>query len=224
MKEAPYEPPMAERATHGNGRLIVVEGIDGSGKTTVAREIADRLASEGRDVRLTQEPTDSFVGTAAREALRDPDHDPVSEALLFAADHAGHVARLRPEIEQGRTIVSDRYSTSWRVYQSVTLEDAFAEGVDPRTWLTDLVEPFELEPDLVLLLDLPVERAIERLDDREQAAEKFEQADFLKAVRGRYIELAREEGFARVDATKPIEATVRDCMEHVQASDGGPAT
>lgn len=197
------------------GRLIVVEGIDGSGKTTVARELLDRLEERGQRPLATQEPTDSFLGTAVREALSDPAHDPVSEALLFAADHASHVSELRSILAEGRTVVSDRWSTSWRVYQSITLQEALGEA-DPAAWLEAIVEPFELTPDLVLLLDLPVERALERLEDRARRPEKFERAAFLKQVRGRYLELAQTRGFARIDASGPVDETVDACMEHVE--------
>lgn len=211
---------MADPAASANGDLVVLEGIDGCGKTTVARELVDRLADRGTPVLATQEPTDSFVGTAVREALADPDHDPVSEALLFAADHAGHVAWLTEQLGRGHTVVSDRYSTSWLVYQSITLQDALDEA-DPRAWLEALVEPFELEPDLVILLDLPVEAALERVDGRDTTPEKFERAEFLKEVRGRYLQLAQERGFVRVDATQPVEAAVEACLAHVESLEEG---
>lgn len=214
---ATYRGAMADTPSPGTGRLIVLEGIDGSGKTTVARRLADALREAGHPVLETQEPTDSYVGTAVREALADPNHDPVSEALLFAADHAGHVARLHRALEDGAVVVSDRYSTSWLVYQSITLEPAFDEAADPRAWLEGIVDPFELAPDLVLVLDLPVEVALDRVDGRHRASEKFEQGTFLKRVRGRYLELAQERGWETVDANRPVEQTVEACLARVDA-------
>ncbi|PSG96330.1 dTMP kinase [Thermoplasmatales archaeon SW_10_69_26] len=201
----------------GVGRLIVVEGVDGAGKTTVARRLVDRLKQRGHDVHATREPTDSFRGDAIRRALDDPDHDPVSEALLFAADHAAHVAGLRQRLAENQLVVSDRYSTSWRVYQSITLADAWPDqaDVDPATWLEDLVAPFELAPDRVLVLDLPVEQALARLDDRARETEKFERGRFLETVRERYQALTEQEGYTAVDATGSIEATVDTCLQAI---------
>lgn len=213
---------MGNDASPGSGTLVAVEGIDGSGKSTVANQLCDALRREERLVFETREPTDSYVGTAVREALRDPDMDPVSEALLFAADHARHVGTIREALDDGAVVVSDRYSVSWRVYQSLTLEPSFeASGVDPGAWLDDLVDPFEVEPDLVLVLDLPVERALERLSSRGEALEKFEEGEFLKRVRGQYLALAQERGFVRVDAKASLEEVFETCWEHVVDAVGG---
>ena len=80
------------------GLFIVLEGVDGSGKTTLARGLAERLASEGADVRLTAEPTDGRIGTLLREGITD---DPRAEALLFAADRACHTAEIGRLLEEG---------------------------------------------------------------------------------------------------------------------------
>lgn len=206
---------MVDANTSGPGVLVAVEGIDGSGKTTIAQRLCDHLRSRETLVFETREPTDSYLGTAVREALRDPEQDPVSEALLFAADHAGHVATIREALADGAVVVSDRYSTSWRVYQSLTLRGAF-EDLDPSSWLASVVEPFEVHPDLVLLLDLPVENAIDRVTSREERQEKFEEGEFLKSVRGRYLELAQQEGFVRVDASRPMEDVFDECLAHLE--------
>jgi dTMP kinase len=199
------------------GRLIVVEGVDGAGKTTVAERLVERLRADGHDVHATREPTDTFRGQAVRRALDDPDHDPVSEALLFAADHAAHVADLREDLAEGRVVVSDRYSTSWRVYQSITLADAWPEDADetPGEWLESLVKPFELEPDRVLVLDLPVEEALARLDERPEEAEKFERRRFLETVRERYRDLAARHGATLVDASGTPNDTLEACLVEI---------
>lgn len=214
---------MARTASPGSGALVAIEGIDGSGKSTVARRLAEHLRRRETLVFETREPTDSYVGTAVREAVSDPEHDPVSEALLFAADHAGHLATIREALEDGAIVVSDRYSVSWRVYQSITLEEAFEDRA-PGPWLEDVLAPFEITPDRVLVLDLPVETALERVDGRARADEKFEHEAFLKRVRGRYIELAREEGWTRIDAGQPPEDVFDDCLAEIEdLVDGGSA-
>jgi dTMP kinase len=210
---------MAE-PTPGPGHLVAVEGIDGSGKTTVAQRLCDHLRARETLVFETREPTDAYTGTAVREAIRDPEHDPMSEALLFAADHAGHVATIRQALADGAVVVSDRYSISWRAYQSVTLEDVLED--EPAGWLEGVLEPFELTPDLVLLLDLPVERALERVEARDVGPAKFEAEAFLKEVRGRYLTLARERGYERIDASGSPDEVFEACRERVEGLvDGG---
>lgn len=213
----------ATRASEG--RLIVVEGLDGAGKTTLAQRLVDHLRQQGYEVHATREPTDTFRGEAIRRALEDPDHDPVSEALLFAADHAAHVAELRERLADDQLVVSDRYSTSWRVYQAITLADAWPADadVDPDAWLADLLAPFELRPDRVLVLDLPVDKALERLDERPREAEKFERSRFLERVREGYRRLADQEGYALVDASGSVDATLEACLDEIEDALEGPA-
>lgn len=206
-------------ASPGPGRLVVVEGVDGAGKSTVTRRLAGRLEHDGHEVVTTREPTDTFRGQAVRRALADPEHDPVSEALLFAADHAAHVAEIRQEIDEGRLVLSDRYSTSWRVYQSITLAEVWPEeaGLSPEAWLAGIVAPFELTPDRVLVLDVPVQTALDRMGDRDEDAEKFERGEFLETVRARYRELGNQAPYARIDATGRIEDTVEACLAEIRA-------
>ncbi len=211
-----YSATMAE--AHGEpdpGRLIVLEGIDGSGKTTVAQRLAGLLDPGDGSFVSTREPTGSTVGAALRPVLSDPDHDPVSEALLFAADHADHVARLREALEAGKTVLSDRYSFSCLAYQGATLADRWPDR-DPVAWLEDVLAPFELAPDLVLLLDLPVGDALERVGGRTRGNEKFEQAGFLGQVRDNYRRLADERGFEIIDASGTPEATVDACRAAIE--------
>lgn len=199
------------------GRLVVLEGIDGAGKTTVAERIELELQAQGIELTRTREPTQSEAGQAVRRILSDPEHDPVSEALLFAADHATHTAWLREQLSKGKLVLSDRYSTSWLVYQSLTLRSVWPEQstLTPREWLDHVVAPLELSPDLVLLLDLPVEAAMARMGGRGEQAEKFEEAAFLEEVREAYLQLARERGFVTIDATLSPEATAAACLEPI---------
>ncbi len=211
-RDQTYSATMAE--AHGEprpGRLIVLEGIDGSGKSTVAQGLSQVLDPGDSSFKLTREPTGSAVGQALREVLSDPEHDPVSEALLFAADHADHVARLRDDLDAGRTVLSDRYSFSCLAYQGATLADRWPQR-DPLTWLETVLAPFELEPDLVLLLDLPVETALDRVGGRLRESEKFEEAIFLEEVRSNYLRLADERGFEIIDATGHPDATLKACQ------------
>jgi dTMP kinase len=130
------------------GRLIAFEGGEGCGKSTQATRLAERLGAV-----LTHEPGDTPLGAAVRAVLLDsPDLDvtPRAEALLMAADRAQHVVEVvRPALESGRTVVSDRYIGSSIAYQGYGRQLSPAEIAGLSEWATD-----ELWPDLVLLLEV----------------------------------------------------------------------
>lgn len=218
----PYGTPMAQDAV--SRRLIVLEGIDGSGKSTVAHALAETLAERGLSVLSSREPTGGPAGRAVREALKDPEHDPLAEALLFCADHAAHVRWIEARLAEGHTVVSDRYSGSCLAYQGATLEENWPDGaeVTPMYWLETVLAPYEREPDLVILLDLPPALALERIGDR-TALEKFEQTGLLERVRRNYLSLAAVRGWTVVDGAQPPEAILAACLEAVEALVEGPS-
>ncbi len=181
--------------------LITIEGIDGSGKSTLLASLRRSLAD--LDPVFTREPGATWVGDAVRRAVAEK-LDPMTEALLFAADHAAHVAEIvRPALRERRVIISDRYTDSRYAYQSVTLE-----GVIPRPlrWLQNLHEGWTIPPDRTFLLVLPVEAALSRLKDPGER-EHFEMREVLERVQRNYIALAEEEParFVVVDACKGME-------------------
>ncbi|HEX2022224.1 MAG TPA: dTMP kinase, partial [Candidatus Thermoplasmatota archaeon] len=180
------------------GFLLTCEGIDGSGKSTAARAIAEALRAKGLDVRERAEPTRSWLGQAVRRGFSE-DVAPWTEALLFMADHATHAREVRAELAQGALVVSDRWSDSTFAYQGAALA---AEAPDAVALLRDMERPFDLAPDLTLLFDLDVAEALRRVGAR-GPAEKFERADFLERVRANYLRLARESParFVTVDAS-----------------------
>jgi dTMP kinase len=192
------------------GYLIAFEGGDGAGKSTQARLLAEWLRDEeGHDVLLTREPGATPLGVRLRELLLSADHtvDPRTEALLFAADRADHVAAaVRPAMERGEIVVTDRYVDSSIAYQGAG-RDLDAEDIaNLSRWATDA-----LVPDLTVLLDIPSEFArVRRANDAGRAAEdRLEalSAEFHERVRARFLELARAEParYLVVDGTLPRE-------------------
>ncbi|NJE62355.1 dTMP kinase [Thermococcus sp. 21S7] len=173
------------------GAFIVIEGIDGAGKSTQARLLAEWFEEKGYDVILTKEPTDTAFGklirklvlTGGREGIIDGariSHE--AEALLFAADRAEHVSKLiKPSIEAGKIVISDRYFYSSLAYQ-------WARGLDLE-WLIDL-NRFAIRPDLVILLDLPVKESMKRINGRSIKTEFDKIAELQKKVRENYLKLA----------------------------------
>ena len=181
--------------------LITLEGIDGTGKSTLVRLLEDRLAD--LDPVFTREPTTAWTGQAVRRGIAE-EIDPIAEALLFTADHAAHVATVvRPALAEGRLVVSDRYSDSRYAYQSVVLEKRLPA---PLAWLRALHDGWTVPPDQTFLLVLAVDEAVRRIGAHEQR-EHFEEAGTLEKVQAAYLALAEEEPsrFVLVDAEKERE-------------------
>ena len=182
----------------GRGRLIAIEGIDGSGKSTQARLLADSLGAL-----LTHEPGDTALGRELRTLLLESSSSPISpraEALLMAADRAQHVAEvIAPALGAGRWVVTDRFSASTLAYQG------YGRGLDLDE-LQSLVgwAAGGLAPDLTVLVDLSPELARER---RGRAADRLERldAEFHERVRHGYLDMARRHpvGWIVVDGSPP---------------------
>ena len=193
--------------------FIVIEGIDGAGKSTVCAAVGKALEAGGRRVRLLREPGSTPLGEHVRSILLDPgvgDLHPWTEACLFTACRAEMGAlRVRPALAAGEDVILDRYFYSTLAYQG------FARDLDVGTLTRlnlDAVE--ELEPDCVLLLDLDVGSAHSRLGatrDRMEARG----AAYLQRVRDGYLELARRDpGRWRVlDAVRPAAEVAARAVE-----------
>lgn len=181
--------------------LVTLEGIDGSGKSTLHAALKVLLAD--LDPVFTREPGATWVGEAVRRAIAEQ-IDPVTEATLFVADHAAHLATLvRPALAQGKLVVSDRYSDSRYAYQSVTLQGIIRE---PEQWLRAMHNGWSIVPDRTFLSVLPVDEALTRLKPDNQR-EHFEKRETLEKVQNNYLAYARAEPsrFVIVDAMLPPE-------------------
>jgi dTMP kinase len=187
------------------GLLITVEGVEGSGKTTQCGLLARWLRGLGHRVRETSEPDGSPIGPAIR-GLFEQDGvtlTPLAEAFLFMAARQLHVAQVvRPALEAGQIVISDRYADATLAYQG------YGRGLDLQTIreLNALATGGVL-PDLTLLLDLDPALGLKRLGARQ--LDVFERMDlaFHRRVRQGYLEIAREEKRRLVvlDAAQPAE-------------------
>ncbi|MFP4589851.1 MAG: dTMP kinase [Halobacteriales archaeon] len=190
--------------------LCTLEGLDGSGKTTVWR----RLREVYPEATFTREPTRSWYGEAVRRSVADPAADPLAELFLYCADHADHVANVvSPALERDELVVSDRYVDSRLAYQGVTLDGRLD---DPVGYVRAIHEPVTVVPDLTCYLRVDVDTALDR-SDRDT---KFERRDFLERVDAVYRSLVEAEPgrFRVVDATQDLEAVVADVTAAIEAA------
>jgi dTMP kinase len=184
------------------GRFIVLEGGDATGKTTQAALLATRLRDQGREVVQTFEPGGTALGGSLRRLLLDGEGtvEPEAEALLMAADRAQHVLEVvRPSLGRGDWVVSDRFMPSSLAYQGV----GRGLGV-PTIEIVNGIATGGLEPDLVVVLDLPPEVATERFGAARDRLEEEDDA-FRLAVHEAYRDLAGSRGWVLLDASGPVD-------------------
>lgn len=199
----------------GRGKFITVEGIDGAGKSTHIGFIGDFLAARGRQVVASREPGGTPLGEKLRELLLHEKMHLETEALLMFASRREHMAQvIEPALAAGSWVLSDRFTDASFAYQSG------GRGLD-RTKLEALeawVHP-QLQPDLTLLFDVPLEVARERLDAT-RTLDKFEreQGEFFARCRAEYLRRAAQfpERFVVVDSTRSIEATRQTISEALE--------
>lgn len=204
--------------------FITLEGIEGSGKTTLVRAIVEYFAQNGKECLVTREPGGTAIGARIRSILLDPDHKamaPLTELLLYMADRHEHVQNvIRPHLADGKIVISDRFSDATVVYQG------YARGQDMR-----LIERLHravlegLKPDITFLLDLPPEvglaRAWQQIDhgQRTTSETRFEEEaiDFHRRVREGYLELARREPkrYRIIDAGRSIQQIGEDVRQYL---------
>ena len=170
--------------------FITFEGIDGSGKSTQMRMLASELRLRGHEVVSTREPGGTRLGTRIRELVLDVEEqvDPLAELLLYAADRAQHVRTLvRPELDSGRFVLSDRYADATVAFQGAGRgfpDELIAEVVALATG--------GLKPDLTLIFDLTVDESQRRATHRKGEGRGMERLDaedaaFHTSVRDGYL-------------------------------------
>ncbi len=192
------------------GKFITFEGIDGSGKSTQLRMLADKLRGSGIDVITTHEPGGTPLGRALREAFLETRETvaPMAELLSFAADRAQHVGHLiKPALDDGKIVISDRYADATFAYQGAGRgfpEEKVLQVIDLATG--------GLKPDLTLFFDITVEEALRRMSDRDEDHTKKnrmdeETAEFYTRVRDAYLGIAQREPerFKIIDASGPVD-------------------
>ncbi|NWF96809.1 MAG: dTMP kinase [Candidatus Thorarchaeota archaeon] len=201
--------PPTHKSRH-RGHLFVLEGIDGAGKTVVCESVLRILLEDGTDAVRLREPTkESRWGKEIWERSRAGTLSPSEELDLFMLDRRWNVEnRIRPALESGKVVVMDRYFFATGAYQSTST------GIDWREILRrNREEVGAPEPDLVFLLDLPVDEALRRVGFRtSEPNRQFERMERLVRVRQNYLEMAREDSanYVVVDATQSVDQVIHD--------------
>ncbi len=185
-------------------KFVTFEGIDGSGKSTQAKLLANHLSGKGQKVFLTREPGEGRLGEAIRTEIldrRDISIDPYAELCLFCADRAQHVGEIiLPKLRDGYTVICDRYYDSTLAYQGSGRE------IDPGlVRRMAMASSLGVEPDITFFLSIPVSQALLRLDSREKEKNRMDEepSEFHRKVDEGYRQLIGE-GIARI---KVVDAT-----------------
>lgn len=190
MPISPTSNPVTSPNKMPSGLFIVIEGIDGTGKSTQVKRLGDWFLSQGREVVLSREPTAGPWGTKLRESASTGRLSPADELQYFLNDRQQHVEELiRPALEAGKVVILDRYYFSTMAYQG-------SRGFDPAE-IRLKNEAFAPVPDRLLILDLDVDIALERIGARGDTANEFEKRDSLQRCREIFLSL-KDEPFVRV--------------------------
>lgn len=194
------------RAMRVKGKLIAIEGIDGAGKTTVARHIYWSLTNHGYPCVYLKEPSGSIYSRVIEIITRLKVPDPELELMLFLKDREIDVRkRILPALNRGKIVIMDRYYYSNIAYQS-------ARGLDADK-IRKLNEKIAPKPDLVILLDLDPSKALERIKNRKKLS-VFEKKDFLERARQKFREIA-DERTVIVDAGRELEIVKKEVEQIV---------
>ena len=199
------------------GQFIVLEGIDGCGKSTQMRYLENWLPQSGlmpkqAQLKKTREPGGTPLGNSLRELLLNPpgesSPEPTAEILLYAADRAQHISQvIQPTLHKGDWIICDRFVGSTYAYQG------YGRNLD-----LDLIEKLEeiatrgLKPDMTFWLDLPVSESIKRRGERPEDRMESEGIEFLRKVASGFAKLAKNRQWIEIDAHQPAER-VSKCIE-----------
>lgn len=202
------------------GLFLTFEGIDGSGKSTQARMLAEHLRAQGHEVVLTREPGGSAGAEEIRSLVLEGDPDRWSaetEILLFTAARRDHLERtIEPALAAGKVVICDRFADSTRMYQGLSRGD-----------LRNLVDQLHSlmigrEPDMTLLIDMDPETGLARAKGRQGAEERFEDfgPELQKKMRAGFLALADEfpDRFHIVNGNRDMDSVARDVTEIVQAA------
>ena len=197
--------------------FIALEGLDGSGKSTQVKPLADKLKSEGHKLYITAEPTSSRIGLMIKDIFNhkmEADHRTI--AALYAADRLEHVLNktdgILKKLEEGYTVITDRYYFSSYAYHGVHMDIDWVININSLT-------ADALRPDLNIFIDVPVDICIQRLNKGRSSAELYEDEENLNKVRNKYFEafdkLKGQEEVFITDGNRPSDLIAKDIWQEL---------
>ena len=193
-----------ERSDHG--LFIVIEGIDGTGKSTQAKMLKLALENAGQTVTLDREPSDGPFGKILRDSATTGRRSPQEELDLFHEDRKHHLKTvILPALNRGETVILDRYYFSTMAYQG-------QRGFDPQS-IRETNLSFAPNPDILFILDLPVDQARERIGVRGDTTNEFEKRDALQFCRDTFLSVSHEPFAHVIDSSQDIDAIHQQMLE-----------
>lgn len=192
-----------------NGTLVTVEGIDGSGKSTLIDSLQNTVFENDESVTFTREPTNSKSGELLRDILSEDNASTFTELFLFMADHADHVSEtVKPALQNGELVICDRYLDSRCAYQGYTLQEELTNSIE---FVYELHKEWSVIPDCTILLDIDAETAVSRTS----TGEKYEVEEQLRQIRTNYQQLVGmdPERFVVVDASRHPKTVLNNVTE-----------
>ena len=187
--------------------FITFEGIDGSGKSTIATKIYHTLQKQNIPAILTKEPTDTEIGLFVQNCIKK-NTNPYVTAFSFIADRILHSKQITTWLNQKKIVICDRYAASTYAYQGAQLQQDMPE---PMNWLQDLSKNLIQKPHITFLFDIDPEIALKRIQTRPELI-PFEKKTFLTAVRHNYLILAEQHDFSILDASQSITTLYNKCL------------
>jgi dTMP kinase len=191
-------------------RFVTFEGIDGSGKSTVSKLVAEKLRSNGYEVVWTFEPTDSTVGRFVQDCIKKHS-DPFVTSFTFIADRILHCNQIQQWLDEGKLVLCDRYAESTYAYQAAQLEGKLK---NPLKWLQELSHGRILLPDRTFLFVIDPRVSLARIQNRAELV-PFERLSFLEKVHANYQKVSKGKRFVQIDATKTIDELAQICYDDI---------
>jgi len=191
-------------------RFVTFEGIDGSGKSTASNLVFEKLKSQGYDVVLTFEPTDTWIGKCVQKCIESKT-DPFVTAFTFIADRIEHCKKISKWLDQEKIVICDRYAESTYAYQGAQMQDLFK---NPIKYLQELSNDRIIVPDRTFVFVIDPKESLKRIQNRNNLI-PFEKISFLEKVHKNYLKLAVEKRFVKIDATKSIDEIVKICSKDI---------
>jgi dTMP kinase len=191
-------------------RFVTFEGIDGSGKSTVSKKVYEKLKTDGYDVILTFEPTDSCIGKMVQKCI-ETKSDPYVTAYTFIADRIEHCKQIQQWLDEGKIVLCDRYAESTYAYQGAQMQDMIKE---PMKWLQELSKDRIIIPDRTFVFVVDPKTSLGRIQNRDRLI-PFEKTSFLEKVHANYLKLAVGKRFMKIDATKSIDELTSICFDDI---------